>query len=91
MDGRRTNAFETYDRLRLAMIIAGVLAVAGWLGLWFRWQERWIAFVVWGVGNGLATALAIALALLRCPRCHRRGFGASTWGNACRHCGLERE
>jgi cyanate permease len=65
-----------------------VVALAGWVGLWFRWDHRWIAFVVWGIGNGLATILAIALALLRCPRCQRRGFGASSRGKACRHCGF---
>jgi hypothetical protein len=71
------------------MILAAVLALAGWAGLWFRGPQRWIAFVVWGVGTVAATTLAIALALLQCPRCKRRAFGASTKGKACRHCGLQ--
>jgi DNA-directed RNA polymerase subunit RPC12/RpoP len=32
--------------------------------------------------------LAIALALLQCPQCGRRGFGASSNGKACRYCGF---
>ena len=79
---------ETLQRLRIALIAAGVLALAGWVGLWFRGEYRWISFLVWGVGNGSAMIVVIALALLRCPRCGRRGFGSYTGWRACRYCGF---
>ena len=88
MDAESGAALATHRRLRLTLIAAGVLAIAGWVGLWFRGEYRWIAFVVWGVGNGSATILAIALALRRGPRCGRRGFGSYTGWTACRDCGL---
>jgi cyanate permease len=91
MDARHADAVETYHRLGRALIAASVLALAGWGGLWFRWHDRWIAFVVWGVGNGLAVIIVLALAFLRCPRCQRRGFGTSSKAKACRYCGLEKE
>jgi hypothetical protein len=65
-----------------------VVAIAGWIALWFRGEYRWIAFVVWGVGNGLATILGIVLALQQCPQCRRRGFTNLLGPIRCRHCGF---
>jgi cyanate permease len=89
MEATHTGALATYDRLRRALVPVIALALVGWIGLWFRWEHRWLAFVVWGVGNGLGVILAIALALARCPRCQQRGFGGSLWRTRCRSCGLE--
>jgi hypothetical protein len=86
MDAEPGAGLATHRRLRYALIAAGVLAIAGWVGLWFRGEYRWIAFVVWGVGNGSATILAITLALMRCPCCGRRRFGSYTGWAACRYC-----
>jgi hypothetical protein len=80
-----------HRHLRHALIAAGVLAIAGWVGLWFRGEYRWISFIVWGVGNGSAVILASALALLPCPRCGRRGFGSYTGWRACRYCGFSEQ
>src|SRR5262245_34227570 len=85
MEALQTDVFETRKRLWRALVLAGLLAVGGWVGLWFRLDRRWVAFVVWGVGDGLATILAVWLALLRCPRCKRRGFGVA---RTCRACGF---
>ena len=83
-----SDTLAVVDRLRRMLIVAMVLAIAGWIGLWFRGEYRWSAFVVWGVGNGLATILAIVLALQQCPRCRRRGFANLLGRVRCRHCGL---
>jgi cyanate permease len=88
MDAEPGAALATHRRLRYALMAAGVLAIAGWVGLWFRGEDRSIAYAVWGVGNGSATILAITLALMRCPRCGRRGFASYTGWAACRYCGF---
>jgi hypothetical protein len=89
MDAESGAAWATHRRLPYTD--ARRVASAGWVALWFRGEYRWIAFVIWGVGNGSATILAIALALMRCPRCGRRGFGAYTGWAACRYCGFTQE
>ena len=88
MDVEPSAALATHRRLRHALIAAGALAIAGWVALWFRSEYRWIAFVIWGVGNASAVIVMSALALLRCPRCGRRGFGSYTGWKACRYCGF---
>jgi hypothetical protein len=84
-------AWRRYRLIRRAPIPIVVVALLGWLGLW-GFEPRWVAWVLWGVGNGGGVLVGILVPLLlflfRCPRCGRRGISHSDWIKKCPHCGL---